>query len=586
MSIEYSNIVTKKNLRKVQKETLGDIANVLRLTAGPFGSNAVILHDKQFNEYSKDGHKVLSNIKYYDPLETGIQSELVELTRHIVKTVGDGTTSTVLLTNIIFNKLCEYQEANPNIPEFEIINSFKKAVDMVKDRIITYKKEVTIDDVYKICMISTNGNEDISKSITNIYEQYGLGVFIDVGISNSTETLVKSYDGLTLEKGYPAAAYINNNKGTAAIRNASIYQFRDPIDTPEMVSFLEKIIYENIISHMKDQEFVPTVIMAPSISRDVSSTMKDLETMLYSYDQQNATDRKPPILVIAGINGNRAEQFEDITTLCGCKAIIKYIDPEIQEKDMKEGKAPTIDTITEWCGHADLVEADTTKTKFINPEHMFETDENGNKVYSTIYKSLLNFCEQELEVAYKNNENINMTGNLKRRLNSLKANMVDLLIGGVSTSDRDSVRDLVEDAVLNCRSACKNGYGYGANFEGLRASHELVVELNAEDNTSNECVYNMVELIEDSYIDIVSDLYSTVLVDKDKSLEEVNKSLENDKPLNLRYMSYDDKYAVLCTIDSDIVILDAISKIVTIMFTANQALLLNPMNNKYHDEDN
>ena len=80
--------------------------------------------------------------------------------------------------------------------------------------------------------------------------------------------------------------------------------------------------------------------------------------------------------------------------------------------------------------------------------------------------------------------------------------------------------------------------------------------------------------------------YSTVLVDKDKSLEEVNKSLENDKPLNLRYMSYDDKYAVLCTIDSDIVILDAISKIVTIMFTANQALLLNPMNNKYHDEDN
>ena len=210
---------------------------------------------------------------------------------------------------------------------------------------------------------------------------------------------------------------------------------------------------------------------------------------------------------------------------------------------------------------------------------MFETDENGEKHYSSIYNGLIGYCEQELEMAYKNNENISMTGALKRRLNSLKANMVDLLIGGVTATDRDSVRDLVEDAVLNCRSSAKNGYGYGANFEGLRAANELKDCIENKDDVYKD----MVNLVYDSYTTIVSDLYGSVIKDHDKCMDEVQTSLDNGKPINLRYMSYDDKYDVLCTINSDIVILDAISKIVSIMFTANQALLVNPTQNKYSD---
>ena len=94
---------------------------------------------------------------------------------------------------------------------------------------------------------------------------------------------------------------------------------------------------------------------------------------------------------------------------------------------------------------------------------------------------------------------------------------------------------------------------------------------------------DMINLVYDSYTTIVSDLYGSVIKDHDKCMDEVQTSLDNGKPINLRYMSYDDKYDVLCTINSDIVILDAISKIVSIMFTANQALLVNPTQNKYSD---
>ena len=51
----------------------------------------------------------------------------------------------------------------------------------------------------------------------------------------------------------------------------------------------------------------------------------------------------------------------------GCKVIKKYIDPDIQQKEIEAGLAPTPETVIDFCGEADMVEADQYKTKFVNP---------------------------------------------------------------------------------------------------------------------------------------------------------------------------------------------------------------------------
>ena len=141
--------------------------------------------------------------------------------------------------------------------------------------------------------------------------------------------------------------------------------------------------------------------------------------------------------------------------MCGAPLIKKYLNPDIQKEDIDKGLAPTPETIKEFCGSADLVVSDLTKTKFINPSKMF--NEDGS--YSNEYKSVLSFLENELKKAQDAGEGINKTGRLKRRINSFKGNMIDLLIGGVSNTDRNNLRAAVEDAVLNCRSAAKYGVG-------------------------------------------------------------------------------------------------------------------------------
>lgn len=583
--IDYSftNIVPKESLRNVQLNTLQILASVLAKTAGPRGSNTQLIHSQKSNEYTKDGHNVLSEIKFYKPLESAIQSEMKEITRYIVKTVGDGTTSAVLLSNEIFKSMCI---AESSMSAYSIMEKFKEIVDIMIDKIRKNARECTLDDIYDICMIATNGNKEVSSSIKKIYEQFGMDVFIDVGVSNTTDHLVKSYDGLTLDVGYPTPAYINTDgsdkeSGKASIRNPRIYAFEDPVDTPEMLAFLDTIVYNNILYPLMQQtyDYVPTVILVPSISRDADKLLTELEKTMYGFDQAKALNEKPPILIITNAKVHE-EQFNDINMLCGTPTIKKFIDPDIQKKAIENGDAPTPENVCDWCGHADLVEADTTNTKFVNPACMFETDENGNRKYSSVYNGLINYITQELDVAYKNNEDANVTGNLKRRLNSLKTNLVEYLIGGITVTDRDSVRDLVEDAVLNCRSASKYGVGYGANFEAFKVIDEIVHRNDKEDAN----VYEIEYAIYSAYYNALLNLYNTVFNDDEISKRTISESLACGMPYNLSTMQFDGK--VLCSIETDVAILEAISKVIIVMFTANQALIESPINNVYLDTNN
>lgn len=573
----FSNIVDQKNLRNVQKMTLQKIADTVAHTAGPYGSNTIILGDSlqgKSDIYTKDGHKTLLHIDFFNPLEKSIQSQLVEVTEYIVKTVGDGTTSTVLMCNSVFKAITEYIEEHPETPTFEIVRSLSNCIEDLKKRITAHGKDVDVSDIYDICMISTNGNTEVSSQIADIYKEFGTNVYINVGVSNTKDNILKSYDGLTLERGFGSPCYINTEDGKCVIRNPRIYTFTDPVDTPEMISYLEQIIFKNIMEPIYSKQvenLIPTVIMAPSISRDANATLTELEKVMYACD----TSVRPPILIIAGLN-KEIDQYEDLVMLCGSKSIKKYINPDIQEKEIKEGKAPDKDNIVEWYGTCDEIVSDNTGTKFINPKDMFIKNEDGTLSYSSTYEGLINFLKTQLEYAIKNSEGIGTIGNLRRRLNSLQSNMVDYLIGGISMIDRDAVKDLVEDAVLNCRSACKHGVGYGSNFEGYRACMEYL----EDGNDDTQINFDMMRIIRKSYEETIKNLYTlNYKGDVDKLMEH---NLANKSPINLRTLRWDDE-KVLCSIDTDVAILDAIKKMIIPMATANQALLLNPQHNKYLD---
>lgn len=560
-----SNVVTKEVLRKIQAKTLAEIREYLANSFGPMGSNSCIKLEKALNKYSKDGYTILNNIRYNGIIEQSVVEDLVDLTRYITITVGDGTTSAVILSSYIFEGLLAARESLGKTP-FQLIEDFKNTVALIKEQILSHKHDATLEDIYNIALISTNGNKEVAENIRNIYAEYGMDVFIDVAISNSVDNLIKIYDGMTIDAGYADTCFVNNAKdNTSYIRNAKVYVFEDPIDTPEMIGLFDTIIAKNILlpyNENKPEEVVPTVILTPKLSRDMSSYMDKLAEFMYGIEQ---VANRPPFLVVTNIYDG--EQFMDIAKLCGAKLIKKYIDPAIQEADIEKGLAPTPENVELFFGECDCVESNAAKTKFINPKLM--KDENGN--YTTTFNTLIEYLETELDKAKAEGADAMVTGTLKRRINSLKANMVEYLVGGVSMSDRDSLRDLVEDAVLNCRSAAANGVGFAANFEGAYASM-LLSDDNYEANYIACIIFK-------AYYVLLKKLYSSVITDEEKLNSVVEDILTlYHCPLNLVTGEYE---GVVSSIESDIIILETISKIVTLMFTCNQFIVPTSMHNVY-----
>ena len=577
-----SNLVENDALKTVQLQTLKTINDVISKTAGPYGSYTMIMHQDQLTEYSKDGHKVLRNLRFFKPLEAAVHDELLGITEHVIKKVGDGTTTAVQLSYYIYKQLCERTEKwkEIGVTPYEVISTFQNIVKDVSNCILDSGKELELDDIKQICLVSTNGNEVVAEDISNIYKKFGKDVFIQLGTSNTESSILKTYDGIILNKGFSSPSFINTDENTVEIYNPRIYYFSDPVDTPEMIQMFMMIFTKNIYEPYQNGsgKFVPTVIIMPSISQDVASSLNDIEQIFYAFDQANRKDNKPPFCIITGIN-DRVDNIGDVTTLCGCPIIKKYINPDVREEDITKGAAPDKDTVTEFYGTCDVITIDIEKTKIVNPKNMFdnnaEVNEDGSRPFSSTYKSIISFLEKQIEIESMDKNNIENITILKKRLHSLTANFVEYLVGGVSAADRDNVKDLVEDAILNCRSAAVSGVGYGAGYEGLAVCNIMEREDSLEDE--------IIEIIFNAYYEVMSNLYRTAVAE-DKVESLINETLDRQKVYNIRERSFDGNQ-VYTSIETDIAILEAISRIITIMYTANQALLVDPMQNAYINLD-
>lgn len=591
-----SNIVPKNVLREVQLETIERIANALANSYGPSGSTTLIrkgddVKGSGVTAYTKDGHSILGAIKFNKPIEMSILDDLKDITRNTVKTVGDGTTSAVILSYEIFRALNEIISDHANFTEKAVVAELQKVVKDITTIIENSKQKPTIDKIYQIALTSTDGNEEVANSIREIYEQFGLGVYIDVGISNTTNHMVKTYEGLTIDGGYFNPCFINRAKDAVSeLQNPNIYIFEDPIDNNYTLNLCYKIVEQNLIAPLTKyntlvqqgnqaeadaviaNELKATAIITPTFGRDIRSQMDSIIDMMSS----SKIEQRAPLTIITGMTD--VDRLADLAAMTGAKTIKKYVDPEVQKSDVEKGIAPTLDNVaTEFGGKAELLVADTKTTKVINPELMFVNDEEGKRVFSSEYNNLLASLEAQLAQLDTVKESATEVNVLRRRIQSLKCNMVDYLIGGVSYTDRDALKDAVEDAVLNCRSAAKEGIGYAANFEGLRAAHE-VAEVTYNLSPIREAVSNAVYK---AYANTVARIYVDYMAVEDIEQDDLIKTLiERNKPIDVTGNDRE----VLSSIKTDPTTLQAIVDIVGLMFKTNQFLCPIPDMNTYTAE--
>lgn len=564
---------------------------------------------------TKDGFTVLKHITVDKPIELFLKDNIRDICTSVIKKIGDGTTSAIVLSQLIFEGLLALREGT-KLSKRVIIKAFKNILSEVSERIMENAREATIEDIYNIALTALNGQEEYAHMIEDIYKESGMNVFIDVAISNDNQSRTVTYNGMSYNVGYISPAFINNDSNNCLLPDPMIYVFESPIDTPEMTAILQMIIHKNIEDPMyaikKAQAAnksltgiakpVPTLIIAPYISRDVNSY---LDQLINAFSAVNPIQR-PPLCIVSGINNNN-QYLLDIMSLTGAKFIKKYIDPETYENDKKLNLAPTEKNIHTFAGSAEKVIIDALNTRIINPDKMYEKNETGQIAPTEFYKNYIDQLEDLLHKYEETREELVKIGQLKRRINILKGNMVDFYVGGIGIADRDSLRDSVEDAVLNCRSAAKEGVGYGANYEGLSALNKLSIELESEMKTLDEKLNNedtpdeekeeikksqydllirkgILTILLNAYTELGARLYFPYTDNIQQAVNIVLQGLANENeeercPFNLLTEQFDKK--ILTSIQTEPASLEAISKIISLLFDSNQFILPTPEYNIY-----
>ena len=571
-----SNIVSAKTLHRIQSAILEDLAQILANSFGPHGSNTCIKKLNAFNQYTKDGHTILESVQYNGIIEQSIKDDISTITLNIAKTVGDGTTSAVLMSNSIFKSILKAMEEHPELNAADIVRAMEKCGKKMDEVIRASSREADLQDIYDIAYTSSNGDPWVAQLLYSIYDTNGMDTFVDVAATTASDTSVKMYDGMTIDSGFMDSCFITDSeKNVATVDNPEVYFFDDPIDTKDMGVLFDAILSKNIMQPVRTQNMsamIPTVIVCPKISRDMSSFM---DLLLQIQNNQPAGNKLPVTFVL---NRTQPDQIKDIATLCGAKSIFKYIDAEIYKEDLEKGNAPTPENISNWAGHCESVESSSTTTKFVHPALM--RDENGE--YTTVYNNILAFVEAEIKKNEADGGNITETATLKRRLHALKSNLVEIRVGGMTVADRDALLHLVEDSVKNCRSAALNGVGWGANFSGFLAVEKIVrdsIDINNDYQiTLSDDERIIYDAIYDAYSNLIEILYRTCMSEQE-AIHNIGESITAKMPMNLRNKKFDG--TVKSSIESDTIILNSVMKIVGMMVTCNQFSVPSAAHNVY-----
>lgn len=606
-----SNIVGKKATRIFQVETMHVLANNVLESAGPMGSLTKIIKrmaseaspnsQEPISSYTKDGHTILANIDISDSglLCKSCKYDLFDITTNVKKKVGDGSTGATVLADIIFEKLVEYESNHSFAPRL-ISKKFKKAIDIVIDKIKEKSKEFTPEDAYNIAYISSNGNEEVSTVIRDIYKEFGNEVYIDVEISPDKNHAIKEIDGMSLNVGWNNPSYANTSKGNCVLSNPRIYYFKSNIDTPDQIELFAKIILNNIITPYSTdpRKAIPTVIVTPGLGVDAEPIMNQIFSLLRQYSRPDLLGMKPPIAMIT--DTFEEGSTDDIVRMCDCPVIKKYINPDTMMKDRENGNAPTVETIVDWYGTAQQVAVDNVSTKFINPALMHTTKgeeriikakaegtynennweslaDDNEIVLSSTYLGFISSLEAVYEQEKKNKATIDILADLQKRIYSLKSKVVEYQIGGISPRDRDAVKDSVTDAVKNCRSASKYGIGYGCLMEAFFACKELEGKC-IDDEMTND----FLEIIQYSVNAYIKKLYIMSLgLSDEKAMEYLSKNDRENGIVDLSDGSISTK--ILSSIETDIVILDSIYRIINLMISTSQTAIPDSLLDVYTD---
>lgn len=414
-------------------KALDKVENVLKITLGPLGRNVLLQRIGEEAIAINDGASIINELSFEDKLTDLICKLLIEVANNTNEEVGDGTTSSVVLTSNITKNLLKIVQSDTNV--YEVNKGVKLAYKDIERQLL--KKAVPVLDVKKVAMLSTGANEELSDLISQAFNESKGIPAITIEQSRSTESEVKIVCGMELETGYSTPYMCNNpDLEITELDNCFVLLVDGAITTiNEIVAFMEYCATQSRKGLI--------------IAEDMSS--EPLSVLIQNF-QRGVTDVH--FIKAPGVGQTKRDILDDLASMTGAVVVDKKIE-KLEESELRLGILNTVRI--------------SKKTSIL-------TAANDEQLKHTI-RARVHSLEKELE----NCDFEYLKNSLMNRIAKLTGSIVKIQVGAYTDTELMDKKLRLEDGVNACRAATEQGIVIGGGVslvlcQKLKPSQDLSQE--------------------------------------------------------------------------------------------------------------
>lgn len=567
-----SNIIGKERSSKIAEVVLEHMKNAICKSLGPFGSPTIEAVDNANVLITKDGYHIIRNVNYNDPVAMTFSQIIKDLSKELVSSVGDGSTSCIVAAYHFFMKLKEEMEKGrlKGVRQKEIMDSINHVVELIITEIrkLSIPVSENLEEIKALASVSLNNNVEMGEMIADIYKKIGTEGYINVELGNGPLTYTDETDGFMINFGRMDEIFVNNDYNESELNDTCVLIFNCAINSETQEKYvIETLNNINRMMQLPNSQYKSLLIITPGIGMSMINKMRKFVNM---YSNKGAKLNFNIIQYSTATEFDRSMLY-DIAIMCGAHVIT---ETEKEEGDLTVSfdKSPEgseeKSSLGDYMGYAKrIVSGKRTTTFYGGAELENEINIEKNKILSELKQ--IESDERELVRRYE----------LRKRLATLAKKIVTIYVGGYNEANRKSDKELIDDAVNACRSAINNGYVVGGNLVINRAVEIIKCQEYAETIELNDTHICILEIISESFLDVLRD----VLGNKFDLGNDMDAAIVNNivKTCKETYTMYDlikgecTATEIINPADTDIEILKHATSIISLILTSNQFITRN-----------
>lgn len=430
------HVYFEDDLSQSLRKGVDTLSNAVKTTMGPKGKLVLIQRGFSHPIVTKDGVTVAKAIELEDELENMAVKVLKEAASRTADEAGDGTTTSTVLAQAIFNEGLKMKSAGYQVDLLK--EGIAKATNIVQKDLLRQRRDIASDnELRQVALISANGEKEISDLIVSAISAAGVDGSVIVEEAKGFDSSLTVVDGYRIERGFLSPYFVTN-------KDKMVCEFNNPLIVLADRTFTAIRELMNILE-LSLEASRPIILIANDIDGDA---MQGLVLNKTKGSLQVCAMKTP------GFGASRHDLLLDLQSVVGGTIIDSTTNlSKFEFEDFGSSKKIIIGRSSSMI---------VAKSK--------ENDK--------IKKRIQSIKDRQQEPGIEENER----ELLKYRLQQLSGGIAILRIGAATESELIERYDRVDDSLNATRAALEEGVLPGGGIALVKSQKKLIEEIKKENN--------------------------------------------------------------------------------------------------------